>query len=68
MCLRTGAYSYYMCCYKAVDHFLDYLITCLVYKMSENGGKCRSVMPKMMSSNVLFCPQLTHINFTVMEE
>ena len=35
--------------------------------MSENGETCQSTL-KMTSSNVLFCPQLDDIQYTVIEE
>lgn len=43
--------------------FDDYLISCLVQKMSENGEKCQCFSePNMMTSNV------KHIQFAVIEE
>lgn len=47
----------------AINIFLDYLISCLVQKMSENGEKCQCFSePNMMTSNV------KHIEFAVIEE
>ncbi len=60
----TNDYFHYrlICC-----HFLDYSISCLVHKMSENDEKCLSLFPKAQG-DIIHCPQPKDTQFTVTED